>query len=126
MSGSLTWRTYNSDAGAPYNVFRDESNAESTTSSSASATLLSAFTSGANGLPSNIKPRYVNAQLVGNPTVRKKFIVGTLAVYNAIGSGTTITENSTPTQTWTVTSKVGEKVRIPTSVDTGQTDGDPV
>jgi hypothetical protein len=123
MSGSLTWRTYTGDNGTQYSVFRDESNSESIPSTG-TAPLLSAFVSGAGGLPNLIKPRYVNATLSTNAAIKKRFIVGTIAAFGAITAGTTITENTTPAQVWNVTGKVGEKQRIPTSVDTGQTDGD--
>jgi hypothetical protein len=124
MSGSLTWRTYTGDNGTSYSVFRDESNSESVPSTG-TATLLSPFAAGNQGLSSLIKPRYVNAQLSTNPAIRKRFIVGTIAAFGTITAGTTITENSTPPLVWNVTGKVGERQRIPTSVDTGQTDGDP-
>jgi hypothetical protein len=123
MSGSLTWRTYTGDNATQYSVFRDESNAESIASTNVSP-MLGAFVLGAGGLPSLIKPRYVNTSLSTNPLIKKRFIVGTLAIFNSITAGTTILENTTPAQTWNVTGKVGERSRIPTSVDTGQTDGD--
>jgi hypothetical protein len=125
MSGSLTWRNYKNDAGQDFAVFRDESNAESVSSGTPATPLLAPLVSGTNGLPSNVRGRYVNTQLASNPTIKKRFLIGTLAIFQAISAGTTIAENTTPVQTWTVTSKVGERVRIPTSVDTGQTDGDP-
>jgi hypothetical protein len=124
MSGSLTWRTYTGDNGTGYSVFRDESNAESITSTSGAATLLSALVPGNPGLSQLIRPRYVNAQLSTNAAIRKRFIVGTIAIFGAIAAGTTITENTTPALVWNVTGKVGERQRIPTAVDTGQTDGD--
>jgi hypothetical protein len=123
MSGSLTWRVYTGDGGVQYSVFRDESNSESVVTGS-SAPLLGAFVAGAQGLSQLIRPRYVNAQLSTDPTRRKRFVVGTVAAFGAITAGATITENTTPALVWNVTGKVGEKVRIPTSVDTGQTDGD--
>ena len=121
MSGSLTWRTYTTDGGTANSVFRDESNAEAT---AGALTMLTAFTAGAPGLSNLIKPRYVNTQLSTDPTRRKRFIVGLISTYNSITSGSTIVETGTAGGTWNVTGKVGEKQRIPTSVDTGQTDGD--
>jgi hypothetical protein len=125
MSGSLTWRNYKADAGTDHAVFRDESNAEATSSTTTGTTLLAPLVVGTNSIPGNIKPRYVNTQLSTNPVIKKRFIVGTLAIFSAIAAGASITENTTPVQVWNVTSKVGEKIRIPTSVDSGQTDGDP-
>jgi hypothetical protein len=121
MSGSLVWRTYTNDAGTASSVFRDESNAESLVGT---APLLTAFVAGNPGLSALIKPRYVNTQFQGDPTRRKRFIVGLLATYNLIGAGSTVVEAGTNGGTWIVTGKVGEKQRIPTAVDTGQTDGD--
>lgn len=121
MSGSLTWRTYTTDAGVASSVFRDESNAESTVGS---ATCLTAFVAGNPGLSSLVRPRYVNTQLSTDPTRRKRFIIGLLATYNTIGPGSTVIETGTAGGTWNVTSKMGERSRIPSSVDTGQTDGD--
>jgi hypothetical protein len=121
MSGSLVWRTYTTDAGVGSSVFRDESNAESTIGT---ATCLTAFVAGNPGLNSLVKPRYVNTQFSTDPTRRKRFIIGLLATYNSIGAGSTVVETGSAGGTWNVTSKVGERSRIPTSVDTGQTDGD--
>jgi hypothetical protein len=123
MSGSLTWRTYTGDSGIQYSVFRDESNSEAIPTPG-TATLLSPFVTGAGGLPNLIKPRYVNAVLSTNAAIKKRFIVGTVAIFSAIVAGGTITENTTPVQIWNITGKVGEKQRIPTATDTGQTDND--
>jgi hypothetical protein len=123
MSGSLTWRTYTGDNGTQYSVFRDESNSESVASTGV-APLLGAFVVGAPGLPATIKQRYVNTSLSTNSAIKKRFVIGTVSAFGAIVAGTTITENTTPAQVWNVTGKVGERQRIPTSVDTGQTDGD--
>ena len=122
MSGSLVWRTYTTDAGIASSVFRDESNAEAL---SGTAPLLTAFAAGNPGLSSLIKARYVNTQFSTDPARRKRFAVGTLATFAAISAGSTIVEAGAAGGTWNVTGKVGERQRIPTSVDTGQTDGDP-
>jgi hypothetical protein len=122
MAGSNVWRTYTTDAGVASSVFRDESNAEAV---SGSAPMLTAFAAGNPGLNSLVTPRYVNCVLSTDANRRKRFTVGTLATFNAITAGSTIVEAGTNGGTWNVTSKVGERIRIPTGTDTGQTDGDP-
>lgn len=121
MSGSLTWRTYTTDAGVAVVVFRDESNAESTFGT---LPMLTAFTVNAPGLSALVRPRYVNTVLSTDSTRRKRFIVGLISTFNAMNSGAQIVETGALGGTWNVTSKVGERVRIPTAVDTAQTDGD--
>jgi hypothetical protein len=87
-------------------------------------------------VPSGLKKRYANAYLVSNPLVRRKFYVGTLAIYQSLQApGATITSEDYPGANdaaagnlglWNVTSLRGEKTRKPVAItapDTGLTDG---
>jgi hypothetical protein len=123
MSGSLTWRSYTTDAGTVVSLFRDESNSDSKIGAN---TLLGDLVVGSPGLSNLIKPRYVNTVLSTDATRRKRFIVGTLAIYNTIGAGTQITETGSAGGTWNISSKVGERSKIPQTADTGQVDGTPL
>ncbi len=121
MSGSLVWRTYTTDAGLATVVFRDESNCEAVFGT---LPMLTPFTVNAPGLSTLVKPRYVNAVLSTDSNRRKRFIVGLVSTFNAMNAGAQIVEAGAAGGTWNVTSKVGERGRIPSSVDTALTDGD--
>jgi hypothetical protein len=122
MAGSMVYRNYTTDSGVGASLYRDESNAEAT---SGGTTLLQAFVPGNGGLSGFIKPRYVNTVLSTDPNRRKKFTVGTVALFNSIVSGAQILEGTGATGlTWNVSSKVGERAKIPSALDTGLTDGD--
>lgn len=122
MAGSLVYRTYTRDSGVTASLKIDESNAESTSGGTA---LLGAFSAAAEGLSRLVQPRYVNTQLSTNPLQRKKFIVGTAAIFAAISNGGQVLEGSgAGGLVWNVTSKRGEKVTIANGTDTGLTDGD--
>jgi hypothetical protein len=113
MAGRMKWKTYRADSNVDYAVFRDESNSLATVGS-AGAVLLAPVVLGSVGIPRNVTPRYVNTYLPGsNPLQKKKFVIGTNVAFTAITSGSTINEGGTTPLVWTVTSKVGEKVRIP-------------
>jgi hypothetical protein len=115
MAGSLKWMVYTTDEGTPYAVFVDESNGNANGFADyASATAL------LETLPRGIKMRYVNAISVtaGSPSSRQ-FYVGSLAS-DAWTAPTGLIANGI---TYRVTSKRGEKKRIPFPQDTALTDG---
>lgn len=125
MTGSKRWFNYTSDAGVSYAINNDESKGEAT--AAPGGVLLGPLVTGAVTVPRGIRPRYVNAFSTVNPLRRARLKVGTLAVFNAITSGTVITEaagDGSTADTWRVTSKRGEQAVLPFTGDTGLLDGD--
>jgi hypothetical protein len=116
MAGSLKWMVYTTDEGNPYAVQIDESNGEANGFADyASGTAL------LETLPRGINMRYVNAISVtpDSPSSRQ-FKVGSL-LSDAWTAPSGFIANGI---TYRVTSKRGEKKRIPFPQDTGLTDGD--
>jgi len=125
MAGSLKWFSYQADSGQTYAILNDESKGEATLSTGGTA--LAAVFGGLVDLPRGIQPRYVNAYDINNPTRRAQIKISSAANYAAITSATEIIEgpsDGATAVTWRVTSKRGEKTRLPVAVDTGLTDGD--
>lgn len=125
MSGSLKWFSYQADSGQTYAVLNDESKGEATLTTGGTA--LSVVFGGITDLPRGLKPRYVNAYNINNPRQKAQFKISTIANYASINSSTEIIEaagDGTTAITWRVTSKRGEKTRLPITADTGLIDGD--
>lgn len=123
MSGSIKWFGYTTDDGEDFGIRRDESSGEATATG---GRLLADYTVG-RGLPSTITTRYINVSLTTDPTVRRRFVVGTQTAFNAIRGNDTISEAAgglAAAATWRVRSKRGERETLPTAGDSGQTDGD--
>lgn len=136
MAGSRTWRAYTSDNGTVYSVNVDESNSNATIGGAGGNVLLMPVrTVNSAGIPCGLKMRYVNAQSVTTPNLKRKFWIGSpAAMLAAAADGAQITAEAYPgagdtagaTSVWTITSLRGEKVRKPpafNAVDTGLTDG---
>jgi len=136
MAGSKSWFKYTDDSGADFSVNLDESNSEA---SVGTERLFLNRTAAHPLLRKGTKLRYVNAFLVTNPVIKRRFYVGNpLAVPEILGgSSLTAAVYNLPTDdaapvvlTWTITSYRGEQTSIPpnvstTSGDTGLTDNDP-
>jgi hypothetical protein len=126
MSGSRVWRSYTSDDGNVYNINVDESKAEASLPGGGSA--LGPFIPGAPTIPRGVqKLRRVNCFNSANAAQRAIIKIGTIASYNSIVSGSTISEGAgdgTIAITWVVSSKRGEQSRLPIQLDTGLIDGD--
>lgn len=136
MAGSLTYRTYISDAGVSYSIKIDESNASATPNSGPAGELCPERSANHPAPPTGIKYRYVLCFAASNPLLKRKFIVGNPAIIPAlIAPGATLTSEAYPgasdttgaALTWVITAYRGEKSRsIPpfTAPDTGLLDGD--
>lgn len=125
MTGSIRAFLYEDDFGTLYGVRKDESAAEATLSNG--STLYNNYTSGTPAIRTGLKQRYVNTVLSTDPSIKRKFEIGRMTVFNSIVAGTTITEAAgglAAGGTYNVLSKVGEKSRFLTVADTGQLDGD--
>lgn len=133
MAGSLTYRTYRSDAGTFHSIRMDESNASAT---AASGTQLCPERVGDYGaLPLGLKVRYVNTFDAALPRRKRRFIIGDPALVAGLTvPGSIITSEVYPNTeddggaegSWVVTSYRGEKVNIipgRANLDTGLTDG---
>lgn len=126
MAGSMRYFKYVADDGTAYSIYRDESNIElfnTNTDSSASPAGLPA-------LPINLRPRYVLAT-DETRTIKRKAVILTLTRYAVLNSSTdfviegTAGADSDGGTILNITNKSGEKSsRLPTSFDTGKTDGD--
>lgn len=126
MAGSLRYFKYVADDGQAYAIYRDESNIELFNTSGDAA----ASPAGLPALPQNMRPRYVLARDALRLVTRKAVIL-TPARFNAINGSTDFSidseagADSDPGAVLNVTNKTGERIRrIPTSFDTGKTDGD--
>jgi hypothetical protein len=134
MAGSLKYFKYTDDAGVPYSVNIDESNAEATVGG---VVLCLPRTAAHANIPTKLKKRFLNAYLTSNPLVKRKFWVGNpLAIPQILAGGAFLAgaypaaaDTATVPVPWTITSYRGEKNSPPpalntTSGDTGLTDGD--
>jgi hypothetical protein len=136
MAGSLTYRAYTADNGTVYSIKIDESNANGVVSGGIGA-LCPIRTADAPPLPKGTSLRYALAKSIGNPNIRRKFVIGTPAAATlAIAPGATITCEDYPgagdttgaATVFIITAYRGEKRNlIPsfTALDTGLTDGTP-
>ena len=120
MAGSLRWFTYGGDDGTDWALFADESNVEAANGAAATG----GAPAGQNFKPpSNLKPRYAVYGRAGGSTLRIPIL--TLGVYNALATGDTIPDPFTAGADLTLLRKRPEVISpLPTSVDTGLTDGD--
>lgn len=115
MSGSLRYYNYVSDNGTTYAILCDKSNTAAVNASAAGAPATLPSTT----VPRNIRPRYA---LFADTTglIRRRVPILTAADLAAL----TPTSNFVPqgeTATVTITSIVGEKIRLPKLADTGRT-----
>lgn len=136
MAGSKSWFRYTSDAGVDSSVFLDESNSEASVDG---VRLFLNRTAAHPLLTKGTKLRYLNAFLVTNPVIKRRFYVGNpLAIPEILNGGALTaavynlpTDDAVPVVlTWTITSYRGEQSAITpgistTSGDTGLTDNDP-
>ena len=135
MAGSRKRFQYTNDAGVLYTVNLDESNSEGTIGGVAMFLSRSAQLP---ELPKKTKLRYVNAYLVSNPLIKRKFYIGNPAcIVQAVnGAALSAVPYPVPGDTagtplaWAITSYRGEESSPPppintTSGDTGLIDGDP-
>lgn len=136
MSGSLTWREYESDHGTIYSIRTDKSNAR----------LLCAFTGealinvrGANWElpPKTLVLRRLHCVAQFNLSVKRSFVVGNrkaISLSNLrIGQEYLVDQNSTAGAldigVWIITGYTGEKFTCPkyiNQIDSGLTDGTPL
>jgi hypothetical protein len=134
MAGSRKKFLYTNDAGLAYTVTLDESNSEGTIGGVA---MFLARTVQVPDVPRGTKLRYVNATLISNPDIKRKFYIGNLAAITQAVQGATLLAGVYPTAAdaapspvaWAITSYRGEGSTPPapinsTSGDTGLTDGD--
>lgn len=134
MAGSLKYFRYTDDAGVPYSINVDESNAEATVGGIA---LCLPRTAAHPNIPTKLKKRYLNAYVTATPAIKRKFWVGNpLAIPQILAGGAflagaypTAADAATVAVAWTISSYRGEKNSPPpalntTSGDTGLTDGD--
>jgi hypothetical protein len=133
MAGSLRYFRYQDDAGSSFSVLLDESNSTATVGGVA---LFTARTSPHPFLASRTKKRYVNAQLVSNPNIKRRFWVGNPLAIPQILAGAAFLAGVYPVPgdtavapvAWTINSYRGERSATPPAVnttagDTGLTDG---
>jgi hypothetical protein len=120
MTGSRRWFGYTGDSGTKYAIEQDESVAESV------ALALGAVAEGA--IPINatgrlpIRCRYINVfKVVDDITIRRRFIVGTIAAFTAIEAARSATIDGA---LWSVSSTVGERRKVIPLTDSEQLDGD--
>lgn len=118
MSGSRRWFEYIADTGTSYAVELDESNAESVLDG---IRIFGDIDGTEPLLPCRLKMRYVNAILSTDNTQRRRFRIGTQALYNSIQAGDAIADNSL---VWRILSRRGEVSAFPNPIDTSQLDGD--
>lgn len=113
MAGSMIWQVYTSDNGDDYAIFVDRSNCESVNASFAATPAGLPTIS----IPGNIKPRYGLYRSADGKTQRKVPIL-TPADLAAINSGDNFVTNPGGV-TVTISSFRGEKIRLPSNVDSG-------
>lgn len=134
MAGSRKKFSYVNDAGLSYTVTLDESNSEGTIGGVA---MFLSRTTQVPDIPRGTKLRYVNATLVSDPTIKRKFYIGNLAAVTQAVQGASLLAAVYPTAgdaapnpvAWAITSYRGEGSTPPapinsTSGDTGLIDGD--
>lgn len=132
MAGSRTLFEYVNDAGVLYTVNIDESNAEATCGG---IPLFTTRTVQSPDLPARTTKRYINATLLNNPDIKRRFWIGNpQAVVQAV-NGATLLAQVYPTsadaigsrENWVISSYRGEKSSVPIALnapDTGLIDGD--
>ena len=115
MAGSLSYQTYQSDAGQSFAIYCDLSNALAVNASaSATPTGLPTFT-----LPRSIRPRYALFRSADGKTTRKVPLLLPSDVAALVSTKSFVTNPGGVTVT--ITSIVGEKARIAKNIDTGLT-----
>lgn len=135
MAGSLSWRRYDSDAGVSYAIKMDESNANATQGTG--GVLCAVPTATHPRLPQGVAKRYILCQAIGNPSIRRKFYVGSTTRFAALqaAASTPISGPDYPTSLdatggtaiqWQISYFKGEISKLPAAfnaTDTGLTDG---
>jgi hypothetical protein len=133
MAGSLNWFRYTDDTGNSFSVKLDESNSKATVGGVQlflNRTIVHPL------LAKGFRMRYVNATLVSNPAIKRRFWVGNplalaqVAVGGAFLAGVYPVAGDTAVTPvpWSITSVRGEQARLAPSLnttggDTGLTDG---
>jgi hypothetical protein len=125
MAGSIKWFEYTTDNSTVFAIQLDESNVEALVAAAGEAAGEADYTSSSTvifGLPRNVKPRTVSFANSAN-TVRREIVAPTLAIYNGVAGGATITD-AVSGLTLTFVSKKGERISVPRADDTGLNDTD--
>lgn len=120
MSGSRRWFLYVADNDDEFAIELDESLGESTALgfSGTAVGKTPIYASGRRPL----RPRYVNAfKVVDDVTVRRRFVVGTVAAFSEIVDDGTVTVDGS---LWQASSAKGEERKIVPGTDSAQVDGD--
>lgn len=123
MAGSRKWFVYTDDAEEEYAINLDESNTEAVNGTTGEYPDTDGPTA---SVPTNIQVREI---FYANPTRTRtiRCVALTPGIYTGVVDGTntqTITDPIAGTGTLGLIRANGERRRIPTPVDTGQTDGD--
>jgi hypothetical protein len=120
MAGSIKWFKYTSDSDDVYAIRMDESNGEAMGNADFEATDSAIV----NDLPRNIEPRYAIYRNVVSGYQRKIIVCANDLTAATLPSTLTL-KTDTGDLSFTLTYYRGEAFkRIPTSLDTGLTDGD--
>lgn len=125
MAGSIKWLLYIDDAGENWAYRGDESNSEAVVTAGGGAAGVGDYgttQTALYALPRNVRPRsalFRNA----SSTISRRITVPTVAVYNGLEAGDTITDQVSG-ETLFLVSKRGEQITIPFAADTGLIDGD--
>lgn len=131
MAGALRYYNYVSDNGTSYGIRRDRTNSNATAGTGEPLfPVLASGESIGGGRPAGTRLRYANAFNRALPAQKRRFAVGNRAAFAALGTAAspTIVAEGYPgdndvagaTDTWIVTSLVGERRRgIPNTTTTG-------
>jgi hypothetical protein len=119
VAGSNKWFVYTADDGSDFALFRDESNMEAVNGGTQDYVPATAVVY---ALPRNVTPRRCNFSNSAG-TVRRSVVALTQAIYNGILPNATLTDVVSG-ETLTLSSKDGERIKLPKAADTGLTDGD--
>lgn len=119
MAGSLKWFDYDTDNGANFAIFMDESNGEAMPNRNYTADSVASFK-----LPGNVEARYARYSSPDNRYARE-VVCSTPAILLAAPGTLTVRDGNGGTVVLQLRARIGEIIRrIPTPVDTGVTDGD--
>jgi hypothetical protein len=133
MSGSKSWREYETDNGEKFSISMDESNA-SMTSSLNGEQVAKQRSENWPTMPKGVTPRLVHCWNQANPKQKRSFPIGNPKIFKAPGfmnGSIYLYFAGLPTQgeaaiLWIVTGYTGEKISLPTyysQFDTGLDDG---
>jgi hypothetical protein len=113
MTGTKNYYVYTDDSGSSYVVQLSKSNSEATVNG---IPVMGKYVSILPTLPVGFKMRYVMASLVGDPSVKRKFYIGSVATIKEIlSTSQMLRARRYPTMEpseWNVTFYRGEKVRL--------------